>query len=275
MPRSFKLPSMPHGKNPRVAARAGLAVLLLANAAAFALVLKPWASSASELEQQEAALRRQMAQKQASIRRLQGLVSKVEAARGDGDRFMDQYLMSERTVSSTLLADLVEMSRKAGIHQREASFSFEPIEGSQELQKATVTATYEGAYADLIRFLNLLDRSPRFLIVESLGAAPQQSGTALGVTLKLDAFVREGGAPPTAEQLQAGEAAAEQAAPAQPAASPAPPQAARPVIPQRPAPAAAPEQQLAPAFMPPRAAPQPSPRSLRRRGMVPGGRSEE
>jgi hypothetical protein len=46
-----------------------------------------------------------------------------------------------------------------------------------------------------VRFLNLLDRSPRFLIIESLGAAPQQSGQQAGarlnVSLKLDAFVRE------------------------------------------------------------------------------------
>jgi Tfp pilus assembly protein PilO len=271
MPRSFKLPPIPHLRTPRVLARAGLAVLLLANAAAVALVLKPWASSAGELDQQEAALRRQLVQKQATIRRLEGLVSKVEAARGDGDRFMDQYLMSERTVSSTLVADLFEMSRKAGIRQREASYSFEPVEGSDAIQKATITATYEGTYADLIHFLNLLDRSPRFLILESLGAAPQQSGLALGVTLKLDAFVREGGAPPTSAELQAGEAAAEQTAPAPPPAAPA--QAARPAPPQRPAPAA--EQQPAPAFVPPAVTPQDAPPTPRRRGAFPRVRTEE
>ena len=42
------------------------------------------------------------------------------------------------------------------------------------------------------------DRSQRFLIIESLGAAPQQSGgpqrntTLLTASVKLDAFVREG-----------------------------------------------------------------------------------
>jgi type IV pilus assembly protein PilO len=58
-----------------------------------------------------------------------------------------------------------------------------------------VTAGLEGDYENLVRFLNLLDRSPRFLIIESLGAAPQQSGQQAGarlnVSLKLDAFVRE------------------------------------------------------------------------------------
>ncbi|MGD0014150.1 MAG: hypothetical protein ABSD56_06965 [Bryobacteraceae bacterium] len=53
-------------------------------------------------------------------------------------------------------------------------------------------------YADLMHFLNLLDGSPRLLIIESLGAAPDQAGLTLSVTMKLNAFVRESAAAPAA-----------------------------------------------------------------------------
>jgi type IV pilus assembly protein PilO len=67
------------------------------------------------------------------------------------------------------------------------------VEGSDTLYQMDISAAYEGSYASLLKFVNLLDKSPRFLIIESLMAAPQQSsaGDLLSVTIKLDTFVRE------------------------------------------------------------------------------------
>jgi type IV pilus assembly protein PilO len=42
-----------------------------------------------------------------------------------------------------------------------------------------------------VHFVNRLDRSSRFLILDSLAAAPQQQGGILMITFKLNAFVRE------------------------------------------------------------------------------------
>jgi type IV pilus assembly protein PilO len=67
------------------------------------------------------------------------------------------------------------------------------VEGSDTLDQLSISAAYEGSYAALTKAVNLLDKSPRFLIIESLMAAPQQSnaGDLLSVTIKLDTFVRE------------------------------------------------------------------------------------
>jgi type IV pilus assembly protein PilO len=183
-------------KDPRVLVRLVLAVLLAADLVAAAVVFKPWASSLEDLQRQAAALRQQLREKQATLDRLRVVVGKVESARSDGDRFMQKYLLGTRSMASTLLGDLEKMAGRAGIHQKDTTFSFEPVEGSETLTKVVITAVYEGTYADLIHFLNLLDRSDRFLIVESLGAAPEQGGMVLGVTVKISAFVQEGGAPP-------------------------------------------------------------------------------
>lgn len=181
------------GRDPRLMARIVLAVLVVANLAAAIIVLKPWSGSAEDLERQAAAMRQQARQRDAAVARLRSIVSKVETARTDGDRFMDANLLSRRTVSSKLLDDLDQISRKAGIKQREVTFAFEPIEGSDTLSRAVITAAYEGTYADLMQFLNLLDRSPRLLIIESLAATPQPAGLALNVAMKLNAFVRDAG----------------------------------------------------------------------------------
>lgn len=67
----------------------------------------------------------------------------------------------------------------------------DPIEGSETLSMMTITAGFEGPYPSLTKLVNLLDKSPRFLIIENMVAAPQQGGQSLNVSLKLDAFVKE------------------------------------------------------------------------------------
>lgn len=216
MPRRLNLDLSNWRKDPRILVRLGLAVLLAANLVAAAVVFKPWASSVEDLERQAAALRQQVRQKQGALERTRVVVSKVETARADGDRFMDQYLLGKRSMASTLVQELERMARKAGIRQKDTTFSFEPVEGSDTLTKVAITAVYEGSYADLMQFLNLLDRSERFLILESLGAAPQQGGMLLGVTMKLSALIQEGGEPPA-------EFAARQETPVSPSPVVAPP----------------------------------------------------
>ena len=57
----------------------------------------------------------------------------------------------------------------------------------------SISANYEGTYANLMRFVHEIDRSPRLLIIEALNAAPQQTGGTLNISMKIDTFVREDG----------------------------------------------------------------------------------
>jgi hypothetical protein len=241
--------------NPRLVARLLLGGLVLANMAAALIVFKPWAGSAADLERRAADLRHQVNQRETALDRLRGTVNKVQTGRTEGDHFMDGYLLSRRTVSSKLLSDLDRMARTANIRQKEVNFGFEPIEGSDTLTKASIIANYEATYPDLVHFLNLLDRSPQLLIIDSLTATPQPQGMLLNITMKLNAFVREGGsAPPPeiAEETAAPEAVA--AAHAQPA----PTAPVRPVVLANPAPVA-PQAQVQPQPVPVEAQPLPIP----------------
>ena len=67
----------------------------------------------------------------------------------------------------------------------------DPIEGSDDLDMMTISVNFEGSFAQFVKFVNLLDRSPRFLIIESMQAAPQPKGDVLNVNLKLHVFVKE------------------------------------------------------------------------------------
>jgi type IV pilus assembly protein PilO len=74
---------------------------------------------------------------------------------------------------------------------KERSFVYDPVEGSETLQMMTVVANYEGTYGDLLQFVNRLDKSARFLILDTLVASPQQGANTLNVQIKFNTFVRE------------------------------------------------------------------------------------
>jgi len=182
-------------RDPRIWVRVVLGALVLANLVMAAIVFKPWGGSAEDLERELAALRQEVAQRRKAVEQLRSLAAKVETARKEADQFVEGYFMDRRTTSSTVLGELDKMAQKAGIRQKESSYLFESVEGSDNLSMMTINANYEGTYADLMHFVNLIDRSARLLIVHDLQAAPQQSGLTLNVTMKLNTFVREKTAP--------------------------------------------------------------------------------
>lgn len=168
-----------------------LGVLLVANVAAFFLLVKPVGGSAADLEAQLANLQMQTKRQQLSVRTGRGLVVKLEGARAEHDKFMETYFMDRRTMSSTILSEIKNSAASAGLTAKEHSFGFEAVEGTENLGMMTITANYEGTYADLVKFVNLIDRSKRFLIIDNIQAAPQQQGAKLVARFKINAFVRE------------------------------------------------------------------------------------
>ncbi len=191
MPKSYKLGGKLKLKEPRVAVRLVLGVLVAANIVAALILLKPWGGSAEDLVRQEQALRQQVFQLQARAAQTKQLVAKVEQARQAGDHFLDEFTLERRAMSSAILAELDKSAKEAGIKTRERTFVIDPVEGSDTLSQMTITAGYEGNYQSLTKFVNLLDKSSRFLIIEQMQAAPEQGTQLLNVSFKLDTFVRD------------------------------------------------------------------------------------
>jgi len=178
-------------RDARVIVRVLLGVLLAANLVAAVLAFKPFGGSADDLRRRRSELQAQLGQFQARVAETRKLASKVESARAEGDSFLERYVSDRRTMSSTIFEEMDRTAQQAGIKPRDRNVELTPIEGSDTLEMMSITAGYEGPYESLEKFVNLLDRSPRFLIIESLVAAPQQGGQMLNVTLKLDTFVKE------------------------------------------------------------------------------------
>lgn len=197
MPRSLNLPQFGQGfgqlewRNPRVFMRALLGFLLLATLVALYFLLFPPGGSLEDLEQRYNLARQQSTQQTRDLERVRMLAGKVQVSRAEGDKFLDSYFMNRRKAASTIVTELSKLAKEAGIRPKEHSFLLEPVEGSDDLSMMTVNGAYEGTYADLIQFVNKIDRSPRFLLIDNLSAAPLQQQGLLNVSIRFHVFVRE------------------------------------------------------------------------------------
>jgi hypothetical protein len=190
MPRSSRLlPSY----NPRTLIQVGLGTLAVANLVALYFVLRPIGGSAQELSQQALEMHLEIRQRETTLDRTRLLASKIESGRGEGDKFMGTYFLPRRIAYSTIMAELNDLAMQAKVASRESALTLDAVDGSDTLDMMQIAANFEGNYPDLVHFINLVDKSDRLLIIESLNATPQQSGGKINVTLKLDTFVREDG----------------------------------------------------------------------------------
>jgi hypothetical protein len=85
------------------------------------------------------------------------------------------------------------LASQSKVTAKESANAIEPVDGSDTLDMMQITANYEATYSDLVRFVNLVDKSGRLLVMESLNATPQQGNNKLNVMIKLDTFVVEDG----------------------------------------------------------------------------------
>jgi hypothetical protein len=188
----FRLPSAATLREPQVLVRIALGLLLLANLVAAAFAFHIIGDSPEALNQQ---LVGALADRQTAQARLNGrraLTGSVEKGKGEGERFLSTYMTSRRYTSSIIIGELTEISKSAGMTMLDGTIApFEPIEGTEDLDMMTISVNFEGGYAQLVKLINLLDRSQRFLIIESLTVTPRPKAEVLVVNVRLNTFVKD------------------------------------------------------------------------------------
>ena len=189
MPKNFKL-DLP---------RLIVLVLLGLNLVAGWFVYAPWGGSAGEMEAQLRALRSQARDRNSSLERTRQLTANMDRGRSEGDQFLTTYFLNRSTTYSTVVDELSGMAKRAGVKVREHGFIEDPVEGSNELSMLSVNGNYEGTYADLLHFLQEVDKAPRLLIIEAVSASPQQGTGVLNINMRANTFVREAALPVLAQ----------------------------------------------------------------------------
>jgi hypothetical protein len=191
IPTSWRSVSNITWNSPQALVRVALGFLLLANIIAAGFAFHVWGDSPQTLEAKIEETQNQIAIARTQLNRGKQMASKISLARDQGGSFINTYMTPRKATYSTILGELNQMAAAAGVKTRETALTRDAVEGSNSLSMLTVTAGYETSYPNLLKFVNLLDKSQRFLIIDTLQAAPQASTGLLLVTIKLYTFVRD------------------------------------------------------------------------------------
>jgi len=134
--------------------------------------------------------------------RLKNLRSDIESAEKIAANFpntvrdcekFDHDLPPASSASSTVAAELGEVSKKAGVQIQGTTFKDREIVG-RNITERDIDANISGDYANVVKFLNGLERSPNYYVVDSLelGSEPTVPN-AVRVTVRMKTFFRTAG----------------------------------------------------------------------------------
>jgi len=167
------------------------AVLLGLNCVALFLYLWPPGGSRAALTADSQQIRMEIAAAKAQTARLKTISEKVQIGSEQSGDFENKYFLAKRTSYEAVIEEIQRMVKEAGLQERDAVFSEEPIEGTSDLSLLNATASYEGTYESLMHFVNLADHSPMLLMLDNLQAAPQQRNGQINTSIRFQAIIRE------------------------------------------------------------------------------------
>lgn len=99
----------------------------------------------------------------------------LPAIKKDCDSFYDQYLLPNSAGYSVLVADLGKMARDSGVQTGGVQFNQSAMKDS-DLTQITISASVQGDYTGLIRFISALEHSPHFYVLDGLTLASKTTG---------------------------------------------------------------------------------------------------
>lgn len=139
------------------------------------------AGDLKQLEMQEKSYRSDNA-------RLERFRRELPADEKDWDAFFTTHFHPAGAGYSAISEDLGELSRTAGLHSDNITFHQHPAD-SRGLVEVDIATGVEGDYDSLIQFLNKLEHSDNFYVLDSLALASSTAGK-LRLNLQLRTYFR-------------------------------------------------------------------------------------
>jgi hypothetical protein len=167
----------------------GLALLLAADAG---LAVERWrmkvAASEQQLQLQALRLRAEVAALRTNLDRARSVQRGIPEIAGQCDRFYDEQLLGPSQGYAALIADLGNIAQKAGLQTGGVRFA-QKDSSEHGVTEVDATAIIEGDYDALIRFINGLERSKNFYVLDSLQLASSTKGQ-VKLNIRLHTYFR-------------------------------------------------------------------------------------
>ena len=169
-----------------------LALLALDAAVYFGWVRRPAAEPELDPVRLER-LTQEVSQLSAEVARLERVREQAPRFRPQLEKLAAERFLAERTGSSRVAAELEAAAQEAGVVLGRVSYESAPERVEPGLVRVDITTSVEGEYADLLRYLDELERSPHLYLLNELNVDGSQRGQ-VRLQMRLVTYFRRGGA---------------------------------------------------------------------------------
>jgi hypothetical protein len=145
-------------------------------------------SSAQEQKLEEASLQKQHDLLAADVRRATEIRTRLPVVQRECDDFFGAELRPAATGYSAVVSDLGALAKQAGLRTDTVTFRQHDL-SSRNVVEVEVVASIQGDYPSLVSFINGLERSKNFYLLDGLQLA-SSTGSNLKLNLQLRTYFR-------------------------------------------------------------------------------------
>lgn len=169
----------------------GLAALLALDAALYFGWLHRPVERAENDPAQLALLEQEVAERAAEVARLKRVREQAPQLNAQLNQFTDKHFLTERKGFAEVAAELEEAAKAAGARLSQVDYDNRAERDRPGLLRVEMRTGVEGSYLSLLRYLDALEHSPHFYLINELSVAGAR-GRRLQVQIHLATYFRQG-----------------------------------------------------------------------------------
>ena len=171
-------------------------LFFLANASAFAVYKLGYASRVASLQETLDTQEQQLKDAKDRQREALAMLDRVRTDEQQVEQLYKNRLSTRSRRLTGVTAEVQELAKKAGLEPRTFSYPEETIE-EFGLIKRSFVFTVDGTYAELRKFMSLLETSPSFLSLDEATLTGTSEGPELRMDLKISTLFASDAVPAT------------------------------------------------------------------------------
>lgn len=143
-------------------------ILLVLNALGFAAYTLPRALQVRNAKARAAGVRGELDRERAVTAVLRRQAETIRANAADTQRFYREVAVGSRDELIPLLEEVDKMATAPGFKPSTRAYQYHEVKDA-DLTRVAIGVSVEGSYAQLVGFLDRVERSPRFLTIDRIG----------------------------------------------------------------------------------------------------------
>lgn len=132
------------------------------------LIFRPLGPSAEERQAQLLRSREQYETTLQSVKQIRDLQAKLQGAIQNDEHFSREHFLHRETAFSAMVSDLENLASQNHLRAANVNYELKADKKHAEVVNVGVTMAVEGQYNDLVQFINKLEQSQLFWIVDNI-----------------------------------------------------------------------------------------------------------